>query len=160
MKTIASDPSVILGGWLPDDTTGGRTGKPDVLLRYDALRVPASYVPGDVKQHRTTRSWLDGALVLLWEAEPEDARDSHRVIVEPWMLSEEPGSMVVKQGRLLRLFEVLGSAIEDHGTDGQAVAAFADFLARGDDAGVPVRLDPEGSIVRFILEVNDRLEDA
>ncbi|HZW08778.1 MAG TPA: hypothetical protein VFF69_02650 [Phycisphaerales bacterium] len=50
-----------------------------------------------VKQHRTTRSWLDGALVLLWEAEPEDARDGHRVIVEPWMLSTAPVDEVLRR---------------------------------------------------------------
>ncbi|MGH3480774.1 MAG: hypothetical protein ACRDQD_28580, partial [Nocardioidaceae bacterium] len=53
---------VILGGWLPGDTEGGRAGKPDVLLRYDAPRALTSYVPGDVKQHRTTARRAKGSL--------------------------------------------------------------------------------------------------
>lgn len=50
-------------------------------------------------QHRTTRSWLDGAFVLLWEAQPEDAADGHRVIVEPWMLSSAPVAEVLRRLR-------------------------------------------------------------
>lgn len=63
---------VILGGWLPDDTEGGRTGKPDVLLRYDAPQAPASYVPGDVKQHRTTARRAKGTLRFSRVSTPGD----------------------------------------------------------------------------------------
>ena len=42
---------LILGGWLPDDESGGRTGRPDLLLR-----VGDGYVPGDVKWHKTVRT--------------------------------------------------------------------------------------------------------
>lgn len=40
--------ALILGGWLPDDETGGRKGKPDILIR-----VGAGYLPADVKNHLT-----------------------------------------------------------------------------------------------------------
>ncbi|MBM9458763.1 hypothetical protein JK386_02535 [Nocardioides sp. zg-536] len=46
---------VILGGWLPDDIHGGRTGRPDILLRHDSAGALTSYVPGDVKQHKIAR---------------------------------------------------------------------------------------------------------
>ncbi len=49
---------VILGGWLPDDIEGGRTGKPDILLRVE----PGRYVPGDVKAHKTLRRATKGVL--------------------------------------------------------------------------------------------------
>ena len=39
---------LILGGWLPDDVGGGRTGKPDILLG-----VAGGYLPADVKSHKT-----------------------------------------------------------------------------------------------------------
>ena len=50
-------------------------------------------------QYKTSRSWLDGALVVLWEAEPEDARDGHHIFVEPWMLSAAPVDEVLRMLR-------------------------------------------------------------
>jgi predicted RecB family nuclease len=49
--------AVIIGAWLPDDTGGGRTGRPDLLLR-----VASGYVPGDVKGHKVTRALPKGVL--------------------------------------------------------------------------------------------------
>jgi len=57
---------VILGGWLPDDVAGGRTGKPDVLVHVDADR----YVPGDVKAHKTIRRAAKGVLTYSTLADP------------------------------------------------------------------------------------------
>jgi predicted RecB family nuclease len=42
---------VILGGQLPHDISGGRSGKPDLLLRVSPLSASPAYVPGDVKAH-------------------------------------------------------------------------------------------------------------
>nr|MCW1959713.1 recombinase RecB [Mycobacterium sp.] len=50
-KTLAAMQSgvpLILGGWLPDDTAGGRKGKPDILVR-----VGGGYLPADIKNHKT-----------------------------------------------------------------------------------------------------------
>jgi predicted RecB family nuclease len=50
-KTLAAMESgvpLVLGGWLPDDVTGGRTGKPDILVKVDG-----GYLPADVKNHKT-----------------------------------------------------------------------------------------------------------
>ncbi|MGO8966913.1 hypothetical protein [Mycobacterium sp.] len=41
---------LILGGWLPDDLSGGRAGKPDILIKVDN-----GYLPGDVKNHLTLK---------------------------------------------------------------------------------------------------------
>jgi predicted RecB family nuclease len=45
---MASGAPLVLGGWLPDDTAGGRSGRPDVLVR-----VGGAYLPADVKHHKT-----------------------------------------------------------------------------------------------------------
>jgi predicted RecB family nuclease len=45
---MASGTPLVLGGWLPDDTAGGRSGRPDVLVR-----VGGGYLPADVKHHKT-----------------------------------------------------------------------------------------------------------
>lgn len=62
---------VILGGWLPDDTVGGRTGRPDVLLRLDG----SGYVPGDVKGHKTTQPAAKKMLEFSDLARPDVVRE-------------------------------------------------------------------------------------
>lgn len=57
---------VILGGWLPDDVTGGRTGRPDVLLRHHR----GGYLPGDVKAHKTQNFRAKGTLTYSLLNEP------------------------------------------------------------------------------------------
>ncbi|MDR7086855.1 putative RecB family nuclease [Aeromicrobium panaciterrae] len=58
VSAIADDIELILGGWLPDDTEGGRTGRPDLLLRT----APGEYVPGDVKGHKVIGQRIKGEL--------------------------------------------------------------------------------------------------
>lgn len=60
--------AVILGGWLPDDAAGGRTGKPDLLLQV----APGRYVPGDVKAHKVIARRAKGALTYSAFATPAD----------------------------------------------------------------------------------------
>ena len=53
-KTLAAMESgvpLVLGGWLPDDPTGGRTGRPDILVK-----VGGGYLPADVKHHNTLQA--------------------------------------------------------------------------------------------------------
>lgn len=52
------DVLLILGGWLPDDEPGGRSGRPDLLLRTEDGR----YAPGDVKAHRMVTRRSRGVL--------------------------------------------------------------------------------------------------
>jgi predicted RecB family nuclease len=56
---------LILGGWLPDDPAGGRTGRPDLLVRVDG-----GYLPGDVKNHKTVNPAKKMAAVLSPLAQP------------------------------------------------------------------------------------------
>lgn len=51
LGALAAGRHVILGGRLPDDIAGGRTGKPDALVRCET----GGYHPGDVKAHLVVR---------------------------------------------------------------------------------------------------------
>ena len=62
---------LIMGGWLPDDESGGRTGRPDLLLR-----VGDGYVPGDVKWHKTVRTVNSGTLRYSLPSAPADVREA------------------------------------------------------------------------------------
>jgi predicted RecB family nuclease len=65
---------VILGGRLPDDPVGCRTGKPDVLLAASE----GGYHPADVKGHMVpNRKWTDGLV-----AEIDHPHRNHAVIAE------------------------------------------------------------------------------
>lgn len=48
LEAMDSGAALVLGGCLPDDPLGGRTGKPDILIRVDG-----GYLPADVKNHKT-----------------------------------------------------------------------------------------------------------
>ncbi|WP_430791947.1 TM0106 family RecB-like putative nuclease [Actinoplanes sp. G11-F43] len=49
--------SVVVGGRLPDDHAGGRTGKPDILIRAEG----GGYHPADVKAHHVLDRRFDAA---------------------------------------------------------------------------------------------------
>ncbi len=66
VSALDDDTTVILGGWLPDDVEGGRTGRPDILLRVG----PGVYVPGDVKSHQVTSRRKRGLLTYSLMSEP------------------------------------------------------------------------------------------
>lgn len=51
LAAMESGAPMVLGGWLPDDASGGRTGKPDILVK-----VEGGYLPADVKHHKTVQS--------------------------------------------------------------------------------------------------------
>ncbi len=60
VQAMADGRAVILGGRLPDDPAGGRTGKPDVLLREADGN---GYHPGDVKAHMVLEKTGDDGLI-------------------------------------------------------------------------------------------------
>lgn len=51
---------LIIGGWLPDDHLGHRTGRPDLLLRVSEEGGVQRYVPGDIKAHQSTKAGVRG----------------------------------------------------------------------------------------------------
>ncbi|GAA0447336.1 recombinase RecB [Actinoplanes capillaceus] len=56
--------AVVVGGRLPDDVTGGRTGKPDILLRDTG----GGYHPADIKAHHVLDRKYDNALASTLKA--------------------------------------------------------------------------------------------
>ena len=91
---------LILGGWLPDDEAGGRTGRPDLLLRAG----DGGYVPGDVKWHKTVRALKTGTLryslpaapadvltVQGWAAQTTDRMDDYLQLAHYWRMLEACG---------------------------------------------------------------------
>ncbi|MBW8751493.1 MAG: ribonuclease H-like domain-containing protein [Propionibacteriales bacterium] len=73
LEAMRAGAPLILGGALPDDLVGRRSGRPDLLVRVDG-----GYLPGDVKLHGIT------------EAKPGPARWSS--LADPWpeAATEEP----------------------------------------------------------------------
>jgi predicted RecB family nuclease len=69
LAAMDADVGLILGGWLPDDSAGGRTGRPDLLMRVDG-----GYLPGDVKSHKTIRPAKKTAAVLSPLVQPASRR--------------------------------------------------------------------------------------
>lgn len=50
VEAMENGAPLVMGGWLPDDPAGGRTGRPDLLIAVDG-----GYLPGDVKNHRSAQ---------------------------------------------------------------------------------------------------------
>lgn len=77
-QAMGGTAAMVLGGDLPDDLDGRRTGRPDVLVRVGEAPdgVGSSWVPVDVKHHRLTNP-SDGSS-LRWspleDIDPEGAR--------------------------------------------------------------------------------------
>lgn len=66
MAAAQSGAPLILGGWLPDDAEGGRTGKPDILIKVDG-----GYLPADVKNHKTLKSVKRKSMTVSSLTQPE-----------------------------------------------------------------------------------------
>ena len=70
LAAMASGASIVLGGWLPDDPVGRRTGLPDVLLRLED-----GWAPLDVKHHGVVVAAAKGSELVseLTELHPDRA---------------------------------------------------------------------------------------
>ncbi|MPQ98139.1 TM0106 family RecB-like putative nuclease [Modestobacter sp. I12A-02628] len=74
MRHLAAGTALVIGGRLPDDPAGGRTGMPDLLIRGEDREdgVPGYHV-GDVKHHLTLQR-KDGAVAVSVPSAPNRAR--------------------------------------------------------------------------------------
>ncbi len=74
--TIAAAESgapLVLGGTLPDDVAGGRSGKPDILIK-----VAGGYLPADVKHHKTLEAAARKVMRVSSLANPSILLDAER----------------------------------------------------------------------------------
>jgi hypothetical protein len=66
VHAMESGAPLVLGGWLPDDVAGGRTRRPDVLVK-----VAGGYLPADVKHHSTVKPGNTTRAVMSAVASPD-----------------------------------------------------------------------------------------
>ena len=71
LAAMASGVPLVLGGRLPDDVTGGRSGKPDILVKFDG-----GYLPADVKNHKTLEAAKKASKTVSSLARPDLWRDA------------------------------------------------------------------------------------
>jgi hypothetical protein len=59
VEAMDADAPLVLGAWLPDDVAGGRTGRPDILVKVDR-----GYLPADIKSHLTLQRRKIGGVLI------------------------------------------------------------------------------------------------
>jgi predicted RecB family nuclease len=70
LRAMDDGMEVIIGGWLPDDLPGGRTGRPDILLRVSPVDDRPAFVAGDIKGHQSTKPAVHGTWLYSTLAQP------------------------------------------------------------------------------------------
>ena len=73
LAAAESGAPLVLGGTLPDDVEGGRSGKPDILIKVDG-----GYLPADVKHHKTVEVAKRKAMRVSSFANPGILLDAER----------------------------------------------------------------------------------
>ncbi|MGB8388651.1 hypothetical protein [Mycobacterium sp.] len=96
VHAMDSDAPLVLGGWLPDDVAGGRTGRPDLLVK-----VASGYLPADVKHHSTVKPGNTTRALLSAVASPDTWRE-----VSGWTAATshryEDGMQLARYTRMLQ----------------------------------------------------------
>ena len=65
LSAMDRNSGLILGGWLPHDPKGGRTGRPDILIRGGD-----GYFPVDIKSHKALKTAKKTSAILSTLADP------------------------------------------------------------------------------------------
>jgi predicted RecB family nuclease len=103
---------IILGGYLPDDLTGGRRGRPDLLIRDDEWSADRPrYVAGDVKHHSMVKKSTKGSV----SATPIENPSLGEVqLVEGWALDVTHAADWLQVAHYRRMLHSLGWGGERH----------------------------------------------
>lgn len=109
VDAMANGIAVILGGHLPDDIEGGRVGKPDALIRFNsASTTKRTYLPVDIKRHKTLSDSRDGAPPALLSALTAPQHQDARAVGELTVRKQERDAMQL--AHYWRMLESCGRA--------------------------------------------------
>jgi predicted RecB family nuclease len=161
--TIAAAESgapLVLGGWLPDDSEGGRSGKPDILIK-----VNGGYLPADIKHHKTVELAKRKAMRVSSLANPDSLLDAERSTI-----SEGYYADCLQLAHYTRMLQACGLHPGDESLIGAILGTSLVSLAGRDpervfvwyDLAAPVRYTfsrSKGKVRRSLLECYDHEHD-
>ncbi len=161
--TIAAAESgapLVLGGWLPDDSEGGRSGKPDILIK-----VNGGYLPADIKHHKTVEVAKRKAMRVSSLAKPGSLLDAERLTI-----SERYYDDCLQLAHYTRMLQACGLHPGDESLIGAILGTSLVSLAGADpervfvwyDLAAPVRYTfsrSRGKVRRSLLECYDHEHD-
>lgn len=75
LQAMSDGYAVILEGQLPNDQVGGRSGKPDILVRWPAPHSRPVYVPADVKHHKMAKASKTKSLTVSSLTDPAQRQE-------------------------------------------------------------------------------------
>ena len=89
---------LVLGGWLPDDVEGGRTGRPDILIKAGR-----GYLPADVKHHFTLKRAKVKCVLVSSLASPDE-----RLEAMGWTMTTHHYEDGLQLGHYTRMLQACG----------------------------------------------------
>ena len=161
--TIAAAESaapLVLGGWLPDDSAGGRSGKPDILIKVDD-----GYLPADVKHHKTIEAAARKAMRVSSLANPGILLDAERSTASDYYYND-----CLQLAHYTRMLQACGLHPGDESLIGAILGKSLATLSGGGpervfvwhDLAAPVRYTfsrSRGKVRRSLLECYDHEHD-
>ena len=160
IAAAASGAPLVLGGWLPDDAAGGRSGKPDILIKVDG-----GYLPADVKHHKTIKVAKRKAMRVSSLVHPGSLREAARSTI-----SEHYYDDCLQLAHYTRMLQACGLHPGDDRLIGAILGKSRVNLAGGDpervfvwyDLAAPVRYTfsrSRGKVRRSLSECYDHEHD-
>lgn len=160
IAAAASGAPLVLGGWLPDDSAGGRSGKPDILIKVDG-----GYLPADVKHHKTLEAAKRKAIPVSSLANPGILIEAARSTTSDYYYND-----CLQLAHYTRMLQACGLHPGDESLIGAILGKSLVSLADGDpervfvwyDLAKPVRYTfsrSRGKVRRSLLDCYDHEHD-